>query len=152
MGHKLLAKIQPVLLLLLALQLFACRPALLPAPPSNLPVSIELDESFPLMVGQQGALESTGLTLQLQTVLNDWRCPSQVNCAAAGNATVIIDVWLAGQDPSRLEMNINPPPFEQEMLYNAYQIRLLKLDPYPKTIDQVIPQQDYRATFEVSLR
>jgi hypothetical protein len=100
-----------------------------------LPVSIALAESFRLRAGQQGALESAGLTIQFQTVLNDWRCPSQVNCSEAGNATVVIDVWLTGQEPTRFELNINPPGYQQAS-YDVYQIRLLKLDPYPETIDQ----------------
>jgi tetratricopeptide (TPR) repeat protein len=95
-------------------------------------------------------LESAGLNIQLQTVLNEWRCPSQVECAEAGNATAVIDVWLTGQDPTRFEVNINPPPFERDVLYDAYQIQLLTLDPYPEVIDQVIPQEDYRATLVVN--
>jgi hypothetical protein len=114
-----------------------------------LPVSIALDESFRLMVSQQGELESAGLTIQFQTVLNDWRCPSQVNCSEAGNATVVIDVWLTGLEPTRFELSINPPG-NQDVIYDAYQIRLLKLDPYPETIDQTIPLEDYRATFVVN--
>jgi tetratricopeptide (TPR) repeat protein len=82
-------------------------------------------------------------------VLNDWRCPSKVNCSEAGNATVVIDVWLTGLEPTRFELNINPPR-NQDVIYGAYQIRLLKLDPYPETIDQTIPLEDYRATFVVN--
>jgi hypothetical protein len=95
-----------------------------------LPVSLALDESFRLRPGQQGELEAAGLTIQFQAVQNDWRCPSQVNCSEAGNATVVIDVWLAGQEPTRFELTVNPPG-SQEAGYEAYQIRLLKLEPYP---------------------
>ncbi len=91
------------------------------------------------------------LTLQFQTVLNDWHCPSQVNCSEAGNATVVIDVWLTGLEPTRFELNINPPR-NQDVSYDTYQIRLLKLDPYPETIDQTIPLEDYRATFKVATK
>lgn len=160
-----LEKIQSVLLVLLALQLFACSPAqrpesipspaivpeptATPASSPSLPVSIALDESFRLRAGQQGELESAGLTIQFQTVLNETRCPSQVNCAEAGNATVVIDVWLTDLEPTRFELNVNPPG-NQDVIYEAYQIRLLKLDPYPELIDQVIPPEDYRATLVVN--
>ena len=172
-----LTKLQLVLLLFLALHLFACgqaqppepvpTPTVVPAttqaasPPTepeptatpvlspNLPVSIALDESFRLRTGQQAELESAGLAIQFQEVLNDWRCPSQVECSEAGNATMVIDVWLPDQDPTHFELNINPPGY-QEVSYDVYQIRLLKLDPYPEIIDQVIPQEDYRATLLIS--
>lgn len=161
-----LTRIQFVLLSFLALHLFACSPAQLPAPapspanvpestalPSpfpNLPVSIVSDDSFRLRVGQQAELESAGLTIQFQTVLNDWRCPGKVNCSEAGNATIVIDVWLAGLEPTRFELNINPPG-SQDTIYDAYQIRLLSLDPYPGIIDQIILLSDERQLLPAGL-
>jgi hypothetical protein len=122
-----------------------------PALPTSLPVKAELDQPFSLMVNQRGQLESIGLTIEFQTVLRDWRCPSRVNCSEAGNASLVIYAWLTGHEPTAFELNTNPP-FEQDVPYDDYKIELLSLDPYPETPDQTIPLEDYRATFVVSLK
>jgi hypothetical protein len=150
-------KTLPIFLLVFVLALFACSPVPLPAvsplaTPSPAatpaPVTITLAEPFSLIVNQSGELTSDGLTIRFQTVLNDWRCPSKVNCAEAGNATVVLEVGLPDQEPARFELSVNPPG-SQTADYDVYQIRLLELAPYPEIIDQVIPLEDYRATFEV---
>ena len=193
---EMLAKIQPVLLLLLALQLFACDPTQLPEPvPSpaivpeptatpaptaafqeiaqakpvlptathipppvpatplpSPPLTIAIDEPFNLPVNQRGMVEPDGLTIEFSNVLEDSRCPRQVNCVWAGQVRIVIYAWLTGVEPTAFELNTTPSLNQDVIPYDAYQIRLLSLDPYPETVEPKLRLEDYRATFVVSLR
>jgi hypothetical protein len=152
------------LLLLFATLLLACSfliPTTLstptaPTPTQTLethsPINVILDEPFRLKLGQRGYLEPTGLTIEFQTILRDWRCPSQVECSEAGAIDIAIYVWLADLEPTRFEISTNPAIYQDIIPYDAYEIRLLAVDPYPETPEQSIPLEDYEVTLMVSLK
>ncbi len=149
-------------LLLLAFLLSACASQTPTLPPSPAPtltqaplpttLSITLDKIFVLGVGQRAVLESAGLTIELQTILRDWRCPIEVECSEAGAVDLALYAWLSGLEPTRFEMTTNPIMHQDMIPYDAYEIRLLSIFPHPKTIEQTIPMEDYRVTFAVSLK
>jgi hypothetical protein len=89
-------------------------------------------------------------------VRQDIRCPSGVECAEKGFARILIAAQSAGQSPVTYEMNTESF-YKAEMglgvnsiIHSAYNVQLTALDPYPETIGQTIPLEDYRATFVVS--
>ena len=114
------------------------------------PLSIELDQPFQLRVGQRGVLGEGDLTLELQTILRDWRCPIEVECSEAGAVDLVVYAGLLGLEPTRFELSTNPMMHQDIIPYDTYEIRLLAILPHPKTIEQTIPMEDYLVTFAVS--
>ncbi|HXV42536.1 MAG TPA: hypothetical protein VEC96_05705 [Anaerolineae bacterium] len=120
-----------------------------------IPAAIPLNSPFTLPVGQKAVLENETLTITFEEVRQDIRCPSSVECAEKGFARILIVVQSAGQSPVTYEMNTEPF-YKADMglgvnsiIHSAYNIQLTTLDPYPETIDQTMPLEDYRATFVV---
>jgi hypothetical protein len=132
--------------LLSLLWLTACRNAQNPFFPVA-ELSIQLDQPFALTLDQQAKLTEEGLTVTFQKVLEDSRCPSNVQCVEAGQARILIDVTHLDQSPVTFEMNTNPPLKLDVISSEGFQIRLLELNPYPEEIGQHIPA----ATYEVIL-
>ncbi|MBK8900648.1 MAG: hypothetical protein IPM53_05680 [Anaerolineaceae bacterium] len=125
-----------------------------PLPPSEAggTLSIQLDQPFAIPINQPAQLSETGLSLTFQEVLEESRCPSNVQCAEAGQARISIRISQADQAPVTLEMNTNPPLKLDVVTYGDFQIQLLALDPYPEEIGQHIPAEAYEATFVVTER
>jgi len=111
------------------------------------PSSIQLGQPFTISINQPAQLSEKGLSLTFQEVLEDSRCPSNVQCAWSGQARISISVSQTGQAPAALEMNTNPPLKQDVVTYGDFQIQLLALDPYPEDRGQYIPAKAYKATF-----
>ena len=139
-----------VLLLCLMATLVAtgCRTA--PAAPPE-PAQAQLGEAFTLAGGQGTAVSGENLTLEFDQVLEDSRCPKQVECFWTGQALLTVLVQREGQAPVPVEFNTNPAPGQNKQQANvgAYTIRLISLDPYPET-PATIPLDDYRAVMLVN--
>jgi hypothetical protein len=110
-----------------------------------------LDQPFILALHQYGRLDSTGLGVKLYEIIEDTRCPRQVFCTSEGWARISIYVWRTDIEPVEYILNTSPAAKKNVVLYDdEYQIRLLRLEPYPETPESDIAPQDYRATFVVS--
>lgn len=114
------------------------------------PVSITLDEPFVLAVGQEGRLESAGLTIELLEIVRDNRCPREVQCVVAGEAELAIQAWLTGTTPTRFEMNSNPMLQKDMISLDDYDIRLVDIQPAPESPGKTLPMKEYAVTFVVS--
>jgi hypothetical protein len=110
-----------------------------------------LDEPFALAAGTETAVGSEGLSLRFDAVLEDSRCPTEVDCFWSGQAIIVIMATEAGQEPVKLESNTNPAPDQtvDELPAFGYTVRLIQLDPYPQTTDP-IPFADYQAQLVVT--
>jgi len=122
----------------------------LPTPMPSPPVKITTDQPFSLALHQYGRLDSTGLGIKLYEIIEDTRCPRQVLCESEGWARISIYVWKTNIEPIECVLNTSPTTKKNVVPYDEYQIRLLRLDPYPETPEPDIAPQDYRATFIVS--
>jgi|GEM_PF-1187923 len=120
-------------------------------PPSP-PVTIMLNTPFSLKLNQQGVLETSGLTLEFVELLEDSRCPRQVDCFWSGQGRLVIEVWLTGREPTAFELNTLSSTNQNVISYEVYQIQLLSLDPYPETPEHQIVLEDYQATFVITLK
>ena len=106
-------------------------------------------QEFSLKAGQQTKFEGTDLLVKFVTVQQDSRCPSNVNCVWAGNAEVAVDL-LRDKCTTILTLNTHPrPSASDEGKVGDLRIKLVKLDPYPRS-DQKISPSDYTATFLVT--
>lgn len=113
-------------------------------------LSVQLDQPFTITIDQLAQLTEKELNLTFQEVLEDSRCPSNVECAEAGQARILINVTQMGQTPATFELNTNPPLKLDVVTYEDFQIRLLELNPYPEDIDQHIPAEAYEATLVIT--
>jgi hypothetical protein len=113
-------------------------------------VSVQLDQPFTIKIDQAAQLSDSEFILTFQEVLEDSRCPSNVECAEAGQARILINVTQKGLSPTTIEMNTNPPLKQDVVNYKDFQIRLIALNPYPEDIDQYIPAETYEADLVIT--
>jgi hypothetical protein len=136
------------LTLILSFALVACR--------QSDTTIVQLNEPFTIQVGQSAILENDALMITFVSVLEDIRCPSQVECSEKGFARISIVVQQAEQNPSTYEMNTEPY-FSADVglglnkiTYLDYEVQLTALTPYPEYPDDELNFDVYEATFVVS--
>jgi hypothetical protein len=137
-------------LVLLGLAVMSCfnEAARADVPESN------LNEAFTLAGGEDGLIPSEKLRLRFAELLEDSRCPTQVECFWTGQARIALSVHPDGSGPTTVEFNTNPAPGQTAKIaeFGQYRIELQSLDPYPQTPDDPIAFEDYRATLVMRKR
>ncbi|WP_339134702.1 MAG: hypothetical protein WGN25_16070 [Candidatus Electrothrix sp. GW3-4] len=108
--------------------------------PEDFPQTIELRSGASKKV-------SNDLTIRLNTVLEDSRCPTNVECAWEGNAEILLE--LSGGDLESTHLNTGGQ-FPKTEVYNGYTITLEDLKPHPVE-GESIPEKDYIAVLSVDL-
>ncbi|MFG1931855.1 hypothetical protein ACGFK1_14565 [Mycobacterium sp. NPDC048908] len=110
-----------------------------------------LNHPFSLGGGQEALIPSDKLRLTFTDVLEDSRCPTQVECFWTGQARIAVSVQPDGAGATNVEFNTNPAPGQtvKEATVGNYRIELQALDPYPRTPDDPIEFADYHATLVV---
>ena len=116
---------------------------------SRTPVA-RLGREFNLRARHQVTLKGESLRIKFAAVKEDSRCPADVKCVWAGNATVRLEVSFRGRDSKSLTLNTNGnPTLAGENQYRRYKVKLVALSPYPRS-DQKIAAGDYVVTLLVS--
>jgi len=103
---------------------------------------------FELKAGAVSVLPD-GTRLTFKEVQGDSRCPMDVMCVWAGDATVAIT--LTPPNGSAEPRELHTQQTGSQISYAGYTIALTALAPYPRATQQ-IPAADYIATFIVSVR
>jgi len=114
-----------------------------PTGPSDIP----LGQSFELHPGTSAVL-SDGLKVTFDGVRADSRCPMDVVCVWAGDATVALR--LSQPPATQAERALHTDPAGAEAQYLSYVITLVALAPYPRSDRQIRPD-DYVATLRVEV-
>jgi hypothetical protein len=109
--------------------------------PSSPSGSVPLGTQFTLKPGESASIASTGLTVTFDRVESDSRCPADVVCVQAGDATVALS---AGKTPVRLLSNSAP-----EASVDGYRLRLERVEPYVYSNRTIEPGQ-YRVVLRVT--
>ena len=87
--------------------------------------------------------------LSFVDVPQESRCPIGVQCVWEGDGTVVLAVSTAGtSDTTRIELHTSSK-FATQATYKDLNIRLQKLDPYPRK-DMKIQLADYEATLAIT--
>lgn len=110
---------------------------------------VRLDQEFELRNGQSVRVEGERLTVTFSRVAEDSRCPEGVQCVWAGNAKVVLRLSKGRRRASTMSLNTGVDP--RQRVYRGYEVKLVKLDPYPKE-NRRIRRRDYVATLVVSRR
>lgn len=105
-----------------------------------------LGEPFTLKPGATARLGEGRVTVGFTAVTADSRCPEDVQCVQAGEATV--SVWLSTPGTPREDVRMTTGPRDNPVMAGGYELALQALTPVPSTKRTVRPA-DYRATFVV---
>ena len=111
------------------------------------PQSPSLDREFELRAGASARLEGTDLEVRFESVPKDSRCPVDVQCFTAGDATVALRVEGGGTPASTHELHTVDEPRQAQ--HGPYAIALVGLMPRPVST-RAIPAGDYVATIVVN--
>jgi hypothetical protein len=129
--------------LLAAVLLAACAP-LAGAPVQPRAQSESLNEPFTLKRGASASVGGERVLVLFEQLLEDSRCPADVQCIQAGEAVVRVRTTQRGQEPDEFDLSTNPRANTAEV--GKYVLELTALDPVPLVSRQTRPE-DIRATF-----
>jgi len=115
------------------------------------PIEAGLDQKFVLQGAQEVTIRGADLRLRFTDVLEDSRCPAEVECFWTGQARIAVDALQGQGAPTPVEFNTNPAPGQAKLTNEVgdYTVELKSLDPYPKTPDDSPALTDYSATLLV---
>ncbi len=106
--------------------------------------SASMGTPFTLKPGETARVTSEQAQVRFDRVTADSRCPRNVQCVMAGEATVRVSVTLRGQAERTLELRTTPQ--DEQTTAGDYLLKLADLVPLPDAGRPVKPA-DYRATF-----
>jgi hypothetical protein len=110
------------------------------------PQSPSPDSDFALKAGETARIEGSDLAVRFDDVPNDSRCPVDVQCITAGDATVALRVSGGGAADATHELHTLAAPHEAR--HGSWQITLVKLEPRPVSTSPT-PRGSYVATLRV---
>ena len=115
------------------------------------PIEAGVDQQFVLHGGQEVTIRGADLRLRFTDVLEDSRCPTEVECFWTGQARIAVEAESGQGAPTNLEFNTNPAPGQGKLTNDVggYTVEFTSLDPYPKTPDDSPGLTDYSATLLV---
>ena len=108
-----------------------------------------VDRTFDLRVGASTQVEGTDVEVRFEGVPNDSRCPPDVKCISAGDATVVLRLTGGGKDATTYELHT--PRGQKEAEHGSYVVSLVGLGPPPASNRQA-SAGDYVATVRVRRR
>ena len=88
--------------------------------------------------------EDRTMSIRMDSVLNDSRCPSGSDCIWAGNASVRILFGLPGKTDTLILNTVNNHSLKNDTIVEGYHIVLTDLLPYPAA-GSSISQREYEA-------
>jgi hypothetical protein len=152
-------KTQLISLYFLICILSACQTTLAPLPAATGTVNMEIT----LAPGQSAPVTDTDLTVTLNAVVSDERCPSGVECAVSGPVTISLSVQKGDEEPIDFTLQTftdqdgRSPNVQFEGITNRaeigdYLIQILGVTPYPQDSTKKISSSEYRVGLLVSNR
>lgn len=93
--------------------------------------SFKLNDTLELAINKSAINNENQLTISIDSVLNDSRCPSDVVCIWAGNAEVRF-LFINDGEETKFVLNSHAGNnFVSDTLIYGYYIQLVNLKPYP---------------------
>ena len=108
-------------------------------------IIIQAQDIASLAYGNAIAIDE--VDIEFVEVLEDSRCPANVNCIQAGRAVVLVNVYANGRFLKERKLQFYPSGFSNQSvttLFNADGLRItgLNLKPYPVAMSK-IPKETY---------
>ncbi len=104
-----------------------------------------LDQPFPLEVSESADLE--GIAITFKEVDGDSRCPVDVNCFTAGQATVVLHFTAKGGEPTERRVAV-PPDGAASTEFGDFTFEV-SLEPAARS-DEAAEDRQYRTTLTAS--
>ncbi len=114
--------------------------------PSDL-IEAELEEEFLLPIGEEAVIKGEDLRIRFESVIEDSRCPLNVQCIWEGRASYMLDLTL-GDYSSKIVLTEPGLGGRGEDTFLDYYITA-NLEPYPETPDEA-DEADYQLRITVS--
>lgn len=110
-------------------------------------IEVELDTEFSLSIGEEAVIESEDLRIRFESVIEDSRCPLNVQCIWEGRASYTLGLML---DDYSTNLVLTEPGLggRGEDAFLEYYITA-NLEPYPETPDEP-NESDYQLRITVS--
>ena len=109
--------------------------------------TLRLNDTIDLAYGKTYRNFERNISIRLDSVTEDSRCPYQVECVWAGNAQVRFNFAL---NNAMTPFSLNTlSSFKTDTLISGYTIQLLELKPYPMQLIPIV-QQDYIARIKIT--
>lgn len=105
-----------------------------------------LDERFILQVGESEVLRSEPVRIRFERILEDSRCPIDVQCVVAGEAIGEFEIRVGGAAPVTVEISTDP---RGSVVVGGYRFTLVGMTPLPRSNIRIDPRQ-YRAELVVT--
>ena len=111
-------------------------------------VKVNLGEEFSLSIGETASIQGEDLQLKFPEVINDSRCPRDVNCVWQGQASSLVEIsYLESvQKVTLVQPGLTEEPSRID--FNDYLIEF-NMTPYPEA-GKVIKNSDYRLQLVVT--
>ena len=100
--------------------------------PAPAPHGVPLGQVFSIEVGESVDVIGEGLTVVYRELLADSRCPIGVQCIAAGDASIALDVTKEDSPPATLVLHTDDEP--SAGAYLDYTVELVQLDRGPAPV------------------
>jgi hypothetical protein len=106
----------------------------------------QTNQRITVQVNQQKTLSKSRITIKFVSLVDDSRCPTDVQCIQAGNGEIQIQLKKVGSAAKTVNLNTNTQP--QSVSFAGYTIKLIDLNPKPASNIR-INRLGYTATFLV---
>lgn len=100
-----------------------------------------------VLINKQKTVVKNKLTIKFASLVEDSRCPTDVQCIQAGNAKIKIELSGGKNAAKTFEINTDDQP--QIIVYGGYNVKLTDLTPQPASNIR-INRNGYTATFVVT--
>lgn len=105
-----------------------------------------LERDFEIAGETSTRVDGTDLVVRFEAVPNDSRCPVDVKCITAGDATVALRLEGGGAEARTIELHTLDEP--KEARHGGFVVALVILRPRPVST-RPTPLREYRATLRV---
>jgi hypothetical protein len=110
-------------------------------------LTVAPETAFTLRVGQLATLSETHISLRVDSVVGDSRCPIDVQCVWAGNAAVWLSMRADAEPGAPLSVNTTVDP--RAASFRGRTITLMGLEPSARQ-GQRLTQDQYRVRLRFS--
>lgn len=109
-------------------------------------VEAQTEQQKKIKIYKKQKFSQSQLTVKFVSLIEDSRCPIDVQCVQAGNARIKVEI-SNGRGKETFEINTTMGP--KGASFGGYAINLIELTPIPKS-NIKINQNSYKATFTIS--
>lgn len=102
-----------------------------------------LDTPFSLKIGEYITLDDPGIVIHFTDVLEDSRCPTDVECIWEGNVSLALQISYQGSFLGEYTLDSSNL---HKAAFMDYYVKLKILEPYPVSTE-TIQKADYNGTF-----